>query len=158
MKFGSYATNVAGSTSLDGSIDYKLKMNVPAGKLGSQLQSYANQVTGGTNVSKDIPVTIGVWWNDNGPKPTLLASDQTQQVKNAVKEEVKQTTESGKEEVKEEVKQKAREAIQEAAKGGNPKDILNNVLKGDSTKKDSTKQVEQLKNKLDNLLKKKKKN
>jgi uncharacterized protein involved in outer membrane biogenesis len=158
VKFGSYATNVAGSTSLDGSIDYKLKMNVPAGKLGTQLQSYANQVTGGTNVSKDIPVTIGVGGTYNDPKPTLLASEQTQQVKNAVKEEVKQTTEAVKEEVKEEVKQKAQEAIQEAAKGGNPKDILNNVLKGDSTKKDSTKQVEQLKNKLDNLLKKKKKN
>ncbi|HEX8060005.1 MAG TPA: AsmA-like C-terminal region-containing protein, partial [Cyclobacteriaceae bacterium] len=53
VKFGSYATNVAGSTGLDGTINYTLKMNVPAGKLGSQLQSYASQLTGNTNPSKD---------------------------------------------------------------------------------------------------------
>ncbi len=29
VKFGSYATNIAGSTGLNGSIDYTLKMNVP---------------------------------------------------------------------------------------------------------------------------------
>ena len=38
VKFGSYTTNVTGSSGLDGSIDYTLKMNVPAGKLGAQFQ------------------------------------------------------------------------------------------------------------------------
>lgn len=158
VKFGSYATNVAGSTGLDGSIDYKLKMNVPAGKIGTALQGYANQVTGNTNVSKEIPVTIGVGGTYNDPKPTLLASEQKQQVKEAVKEEVKQTTEAVKQEVKEAVQEKAKEAVQEAVKGTSPKDIINNTLKKDSTKKDSTKQVQQLQNKLNNLLKKKKNN
>lgn len=158
VKFGSYATNVAGSTGLDGTINYTLKMNVPAGKLGTALQSYANQVTGNTNVSKDIPVTIGVGGTYNDPKPTLLASQQQQQVKEAVKEEVKQTTEAVKQEVKETVQEKTKEAIQEAVKGTNPKDIINNALKGDSTKKDSTKATQQLQNKLNNLLKKKKNN
>ncbi len=156
VKFGSYATNVAGSTGLDGTINYTLKMNVPAGKLGTALQGYANQVTGNTNVSKEIPVTIGVGGTYNDPKPTLLASEQSKQVKDAVKEEVKQTTEAVKEEVKETVKEKTQEAVKEAVKGTNPKDIINNVLKKDSTKKDSTKEVQQLQNKLNNLLKKKK--
>jgi uncharacterized protein involved in outer membrane biogenesis len=166
VKFGSYATNVGGSTGLDGTINYTLKMNVPAGQLGTALQSYANQFTGGTNVSKDIPITIGVGGTYNDPKPTLLASEQKQQIKDAAteavkqevnkaKEEVKQTTEAVKEEVKQEVQQKTQEAIQEAVKGTNPKDIINNVLKGDSTKKDSTKEVQQLQNKLNKLLKKK---
>ncbi|HMJ69496.1 MAG TPA: AsmA-like C-terminal region-containing protein [Cyclobacteriaceae bacterium] len=160
VKFGSYATNVAGSTGLDGTIDYTLKMNVPAGKIGTALQGYANQITGGTNVSKDIPVTIGVGGTYADPKPQLVMTEQKQQVKDAIKEEVKQTTEAVKEEVKEAAQQKAQEAVQEAVKGTDPKDILNKVLKGDSTKKDSTgtKEVEQLKNKVNNLLKKKKNN
>jgi hypothetical protein len=61
-----------------------------------------------------------------------------------------------KQEVKETVQEKTKEAVQEAVKGTNPKDIINNVLKGDSTKKDSTKTTQQLQNKLNNLLKKKK--
>jgi hypothetical protein len=157
-KFGQYATNIAGSTGLDGTINYTLKMNVPAGKLGTQLQGYASQVTGNTNASKDIPVTIGVGGTYNDPKPQLIASEQTKQVQEAVKEEVKQTTEAVKEEVKQTVQEKTQQAIQEAAKGGNPKDIINNVLKGDTTKKDSTKATQQLQNKLNNLLKKRKNN
>jgi uncharacterized protein involved in outer membrane biogenesis len=160
VKFGSYATNVAGSTGLDGTIDYTLKMNVPAGKVGTALQGYANQITGGTNVSKDIPVTIGVGGTYADPKPQLVLTEQKNAVKDAVKEEVKQTTEAVKQEVKEAAQEKAQEAVQEAVKGTDPKDILNKVLKGDSTKKDSTgtKEVEQLKNKVNNLLKKKKNN
>jgi hypothetical protein len=158
VKFGSYATNIAGSTGLDGSIDYTLKMNVPAGKIGTQLQGYANQITGGTNVSKDIPVTIGVGGTYADPKTALVLTEQKQQVKDAVKEEVKQTTEAVKQEVKEAAQEKTQQAIQEAVKGTDPKEILNNVLRGDTTKKDSTKQVQQLQNKLNNLLKKKKNN
>jgi uncharacterized protein involved in outer membrane biogenesis len=157
-KFGSYATNIAGSTGLDGTINYTLKMNIPAGKLGTALQGYANQVTGGATVNKDIPITIGVGGTYKDPKPTLLASDQKQQVTNAVKEEVKEKTEAVKEEVKEVVKDKTQQAIKDATEGQKPKDIINNVLKGDSTKKDSTstKEIKQLQNKLNNLLKKKK--
>ena len=158
VKFGSYATNVAGSTGLDGTINYMLKMNVPAGQLGTQLQSYASQITGNKNPSKDIPVTIGVGGTYSDPKPNLVASEQAKQVQDAVKEEVKQTTEAVKQEVKQEVQQKAEQAVQEAVKGTNPKDIVDNVLKGDSTKKDSTKATQQLQNKLNNLLKKKKNN
>jgi hypothetical protein len=158
VKFGSYATNVAGSTGLDGSINYVLKMNVPAGKIGTALQGYANQVTGNTTTSKDIPVNIGVGGTYANPKPTLLASEQSKAVKEAVKEEVKQTTEAVKQEVKETVQEKTKEAVQEAVKGTNPKDIINNALKGDTTKKDSTKTTQQLQNKLNNLLKKRKNN
>jgi uncharacterized protein involved in outer membrane biogenesis len=158
VKFGSYATNVAGSTGLDGSINYVLKMNVPAGKVGTALQGYANQITGNTTTSKEIPVNIGVGGTYANPKPTLLASEQSQAVKEAVKEEVKQTTEAVKQEVKEAVQEKTKEAVQEAVKGTNPKDIINNALKGDTTKKDSTKTTQQLQNKLNNLLKKKKNN
>lgn len=158
VKFGGYTTNVAGSTALDGSIAYTLKMNVPAGQLGTQLQGFANQYTGSNNVAKEIPVTIGVSGTYKDPKTNLIVTEQKQAVKEAVKEEVKAKTEEVKQEVKETVQEKTKEAVQEAVKGTDPKDILNNVLKPDSTKKDSANTTQQLQNKLNTLLKKRKNN
>jgi uncharacterized protein involved in outer membrane biogenesis len=162
VKFGNYTTNVTGATSLDGTIDYTLKMNVPPGKLGTELQGLVSQYTGGNaSAPKEIPVTIGVGGTYNDPKTRLIATEQKQQAKDAVKEEVKQVTQEAKQEVKETVQEKSQEVLQEAVKGTDPKDIVNNLLKpkADSTKKDSTKTpkaTEQLTNKLNSLLKKKK--
>lgn len=159
VKFGSYTTNVSGATSLDGTIDYTLKMNVPPGKLGSEFQGLVNQYTGSNAAPKDIPVTIGVGGTYNDPKTRLIATEQKQQVK----EEVKQVTQEVKTEVKEQVQEKTQQAVQEVIKGTDPKDVVNSLLKpkADSTKKDSTatpaqKTVDQLQNKLNGLLKKKK--
>jgi hypothetical protein len=151
VKFGNYTTTVVGSTGLDGSIDYSLKMNVPAGKLGGQLQGFVNQQTGSTNSTSEIPVTIGVGGTYNDPKTKLVMQEQKQQVKEAVTKVVED---------------KSKEVVQEALKGTEPKEIVNNLLKG--TKPDTTQQkadttkatpAEQLlQNKLNSLLKKKKNN
>jgi uncharacterized protein involved in outer membrane biogenesis len=154
VKFGAYTTNVSGSTGVDGSIAYTLKMNVPSSLLGGQLQNLASQFTGSTP-PKEIPLTIAVGGTYKDPKPTLVLTEQKQ----AVKEEVKQQTEQVKEEVKETVEKKTQEAVEEAVKGTDPKDIVDKVLKPDSTKKDSTNTAtQQLQNKLNTLLKKKKTN
>lgn len=158
VKFGSYATSISGSTGLDGSINYSLKMNVPAGKLGSQLQGFLNQNTDGKNPSQEIPITIGVGGTYKEPKTTLMAQEQKQQVKEAVTAVVEE---------------KGKQAVQDVLSGNKPKDIVGGLLgkKKDSTtvspdsvqvKKDSTKtdlkQETQkvLENKLNNLFKKKK--
>ena len=151
VQFGSYKTTVAGSTGLDGSIDYALKMNVPAGKLGGQLQGFINQQTGSNNSTSEVPVTIGVGGTYNDPKTRLVMQEQKQQVKEAVTKVVED---------------KSKEVVQEALKGTEPKEIVSNLLKG--TKPDSTQQkadttkatpTEQLlQNKLNSLLKKKKNN
>jgi hypothetical protein len=154
VKFGNYTTNISGSTSFDGGIAYTLKMNVPSSLLGGQLQSIASQYTGSTP-PKEIPLTIAVGGTYKDPKPTLVLTDQKQ----AVKDEVKQQTEQVKEEVKETVQEKTQEAVEEAVKGTDPKDIVDKILKPDSTKKDSTNTAtQQLQNKLNTLLKKKKTN
>ncbi|HEY5691114.1 MAG TPA: AsmA-like C-terminal region-containing protein, partial [Cyclobacteriaceae bacterium] len=150
VKFGNYSTTVVGSTGLDGSIDYSLKMNVPAGKLGGQLQGFVNQQTGSNNSTSEIPVTIGVGGTYNDPKTKLVMQEQ-QQVKEAVTKVVED---------------KSKEVVQEALKGTEPKEIVNNLLKGtkpdttqqkaDTTKATPTEQL--LQNKLNSLLKKKKKN
>jgi hypothetical protein len=160
VKFGNYATKVAGSSGLDGSLDYTLKMNVPAGKLGSQLQGFASQYTGKTNTSSDIPVTIGVGGNYKDPVTKLLMADQKQQAKDVVASTIEQKKEEAKTAVVEAAKEQTKDALKQLTEGAKPKDVVNNLLKTDTTKKDSTKQapVQQLQNKLNGLLKKKKNN
>lgn len=149
VKFGNYVTTVSGSTGLDKSIDYNLKMMVPAGKLGSQFQGFINQNTGSNNSTSEIPVTIGLTGLFTSPKTALLMQEQKQQVKEAVTNVAKE---------------KGKEALQDALKDTPAKDIVNNIL-GGGAKKDSTKtqdstKVDPLKdalqNKLNSFFKKKK--
>ncbi len=147
VKIGDYATTISGSTGLDLSIDYSLKMMVPAGQLGSQVQGFINQYTGSTNPTDKIPVTIGVGGTVKDPKTRLIATEQKAQVKEAAKAVVTQKTQ---------------EAAKQLLGGAKPQDVLKNLgstPKADTTKKDSTKKepVNQLMQ-LQNLLKKKKKN
>lgn len=158
VKFGDYTTNISGSTGLDGSINYTLKMNVPAGKLGSQLQGFINQNTGSKNSTSEIPVTIALGGTYKDPKTSLVSQEQKEQAKEAITNVAEE---------------KGKEAIEGALKGGSAKDIVGGLLgtkkdtskvKTDSTliKKDTTKtdlkQETQklLQNKVQNLLKKKK--
>jgi len=146
-KFGSYVAAISGSTALDGTINYAMKMNVPAGKLGAQFQS----LIGSSSPTSEIPLNIGMGGTFLNPKLQLASSEQKQQVKDAVKEAV--TTVA---------KDKAKETAQQLAQGTPAKDLVNGILGGtkkDSTKTDSTKAnpvQNVLQNKLQNLLKKKK--
>ena len=152
VKFGDYATTVSGSTGLDQSIDYSLKMMVPAGQMGSQLQGALNQYSGSTNPTDKIPVTIGVGGTFKDPKTKLIATEQKEQVKQAVTKVVEE---------------KSQEAVKEITEGVKPEDVVKNILggnKADTTKKDSTAAqkpadpaTDLLQNKLQNLLKRKKK-
>jgi hypothetical protein len=146
VKFGNYKTLVSGNTALDGRIDYSLKMNVPAGKLGSQFQSL---VGGSKDPNSEVPLTIGLGGTFLNPKPQLLMQEQKEQVKEAITNTVQE---------------KGKELITEAVKGTEAKNLVNSILgKKDSTatKTDSTKAIapavqDLLKNKMQNLLKKKK--
>jgi hypothetical protein len=122
VKFGNYKTTVAGATSLDGTIDYTLKMDVPAGKLGAEFNSFvsrysSNKADGNTN----IPLTIGVGGKYDSPVPKLVMDSQKEQAKeaavNAAKEE-------------------GAKALQKAVKGTEAEKALNKILGG--SKKDST--------------------
>jgi uncharacterized protein involved in outer membrane biogenesis len=151
VKFGSYTTSISGSTGLDGSINYTLKMNVPAGKLGSQLQGFINQNTGANNPTSEIPITIGLGGTYKDPKTSLIAQEQKQQMKEAITNVAEE---------------KGKQVIQEALAGDKPKEIVGNLLgnktdstktKTDSTKTDLKQETQKvLENKLQNLLKKKK--
>lgn len=147
VKFGSYKTTVAGSTGLDKSIDYSLKMDVPAGKLGTQLNSFISSKTGAkTDPNGNIPVTIALGGTVTNPSPKLVTSEQKEQVKAAAKEE-------------------GAKALEKAVKGTDAEKIVGSILgKKDTTKTNSDttktttqeKQVEQAKDMIKGLLKKKK--
>jgi hypothetical protein len=155
VKFGDYTTAVSGSTGLDGSIDYALKMNVPAGKVGSQVQAFINKNTGANNPTDVIPLTIGLGGSYNDPKFNLIADEQKAQATEAV-------TNVAKEE--------GQKALEQAVKGTEAEKYVGEILgKKDSTKtsspdsaktasttEDVKKQVEEeAKKKIQNLLKKK---
>lgn len=156
VKLGEYSTTVSGFTSLDGGINYDLKMDVPASKLGSQFAGLVSSFTGG-NASEDtmIPVKIGLGGTYNNPRPQLLMDDQKQQAKAAVKDKAK-----------EEAKDAASDLL-DKVKDDKAKDLLDGLLGGDksdsvatdSTATDSKKTLEDAaKDKIKNLFKKKKKN
>lgn len=144
VKFGSYKTTVSGSSGIDGSLDYKLKMDVPAGKLGTQFNSF---ISGGkSDPNATVPVTIGLGGTFLSPSPQLAMDEQKQQVKDAATAAVK-----------DEAKKQADKLIG---------DLLGKKSKSDTTKADTTKTetkpADKLKkeaaDKIQNLLKKKKKN
>lgn len=150
VTFGSYKTTVFGSTGIDGSIDYNLKMDVPAGQLGSQLNSFVNKYSGTkTDPNAPIPVTIGLGGTVTKPLPKLLANEQTQQVKDAAKEAVKQ-----------EVTKKAESLVNDLLNKKDPKTDTAKA-KTDTTKAKSKSSTEKAKedaaSKIQDLLKKKKK-
>jgi uncharacterized protein involved in outer membrane biogenesis len=154
MKLGNYTANISGSSGLDQSVDYSIKMNLPSGRLGSQAQSQLNQLAGTNNSTSEIPVTIAVGGNMANPTFKLSMAEQKQQVKEAVTKVAEQKTQ---------------EAVKQLSEGAKPEDVVKNLLKvnkQDSVKRDSAAKaqqpvqqpVEQLQNKLNNLLKKKKSN
>lgn len=122
-KFGNYKTSIGGSTDLEGTMDYTLKMDVPAGKLGAQFNSFVSQYTGGkSDPNANIPLTIGLGGKVNNPAPKLLMDDQKKQAQTAI-------TNAAKEE--------GAKALEKAVKGTEAENVVNSIL-GKKTKKDST--------------------
>ena len=154
VKFGSYTTKIAGSTGIDGTIDYNLTMDVPAGKLGSQLNSFVNKYSGTkTDPNAPIPVKIGLGGTVTKPTPKLLASEQTQQVKDAAKEAVKEEATKKAEKLVNDLlgKKDKKETKTDTAK------VKSDTTKTTKPKSTSDKVKEEAANKIQDLLKKKKK-
>jgi uncharacterized protein involved in outer membrane biogenesis len=124
VKFGSYKTTVAGSTNLDGVLDYSLKMDVPAGKLGSQFNGLIAQYSGQkADPNKNIPVTIGLGGKYDNPTTKLIMDDQKNQIQTAA-------TNAAKEE--------GTKIIEKAVKGTDAEKVVKDLLGGGS-KKDTSK-------------------
>lgn len=124
VKLGDYKTTISGSTGVDGSVDYLLKMNVPAGQVGNQLNSLVSSLTGSSQklTGDNLVLNVGMGGVFSKPEFTLksVGSEEGGTVKNAVTTTVKAKVEEKKEETKEVVKEKVEVA----------KDSANKVIDG----------------------------
>ncbi|QSE98226.1 AsmA-like C-terminal region-containing protein [Fulvivirga lutea] len=73
INIGSYTTNVSGTTTVDGKLDYKLNMQLPAGAIGTQVNSLLSQYGAGSAGSSTINLPIGVGGTYDDPKYKLMA-------------------------------------------------------------------------------------
>jgi len=160
VNFGSYKTTVAGSTYLDGTIEYNLKMDVPAGKLGTQFNALLSKYSGQkTDPNSTIPVTIALGGKYDDPRPTLLMEEQATQVKEAVKEAAK---EEGTKAIEKAVKGTEAEKIVKDILGTNKEDTAAGKTDAAKSQPANTEEAikqkveEEAKQKIQNLLKRKK--
>lgn len=110
LNLGDYKTTISGSTGIDGSIDYVLAMNVPAGQVGAQLNSLVSSLTGTSNqlTGENLVLNIGMGGVFSDPKFSLksVASADGSGIKQTVQATVTAKVEEKKEEVKQELETK----------------------------------------------------
>lgn len=159
FNFGAYPGKVEGSTGIDGSIDYNVKMDVPAGKLGTQASGLTSQLgLGNVDENTIIPLNIGMTGTALDPKIQLLGTGAKQQVKDAV-------VTKAKDEAKDAAKDALKDVVMDSAAGNiigtllNKKDSTKDSTAVDSTKTEVKEQIEEkAKETIKNLFNKRKKN
>ncbi len=83
LKLNGYSANIGGSTGLDGSLDYRIKMDIPAGQLGSQVNAAIGALTGSTQDTDVIKINMGLGGTYASPRINLLGTDSKQVAKEA---------------------------------------------------------------------------
>lgn len=109
VKIDKYVMNVAGSNGIiDGSLDYTLKMDVPAEKAGQQLNQFVKSQTGANTSFDKVPLIISV--AGTYAKPQIKLSID----KNNLKGEVKNIVDAKKDELKNQLQDELDKKKQEA--------------------------------------------
>ncbi len=126
IKLGEYDAKIQGTTALDGSIAYQVSMLVPAGELGSKLNTFLAENSKAPAEGDLIPVTVGIGGTYKKPETMLLMDDQKALIEAALKQ--KATEEAG---------EKAEELLKNV-KDEKTREIIGNIL-GKPTVADSTK-------------------
>lgn len=76
VKLWDYAANVQGTAGFDGSINYLINMQVPAGKFGSQANSLLASITGNAmDENSTIPLALNLTGTYNSPKIGLACGN-----------------------------------------------------------------------------------
>ncbi len=121
IKAGNTKINVHGNQSIAGALDYMINMDVPAGVVGSQINSAISSLTGKSVANSDrINLDLKVGGTSDSPKITLAGSSLTggsasvketvkEAVKDRVKDELKNNEELNKAKAELEAKKKAEE-------------------------------------------------
>ncbi len=128
VKLWDYQANIQGSTGFDGTINYLVNMQVPAGRFGSQANSLLATISGTeADTSTEIPIALNLQGTYSNPKVGLAGGNSIENLlSNALKSRVSSEKENLQEQVteqfkaredslKNELKQKA-EVFQDSAK------------------------------------------
>ncbi len=117
INIGNFNTVMAGSNGIDGSLDYDMKMTVPAGSVGTAVNSAIAKFTGGDgNVSSDIVLNLDLGGTYDDPKVGLTGTEAGPGggAKQAAKAVVKEKVDEQKKKLEAEVAQKRKAAEAEA--------------------------------------------
>ncbi len=96
LNIGNVKTVVAGSNGIDGSLDYSMKLNIPAGEIGSAVNQAIGTLTGNriSGNASTVVLNLGVNGTYNDPKVKLLGAEteggSTGQAKAAIESRLKQ--------------------------------------------------------------------
>jgi hypothetical protein len=86
LKAGSAKMNISGNQSIDGALDYLIKMDVPAGAIGSGANDALAKLTGKTPTgNENVKMDFKVGGNYKDPKIGLSGSNLKDQAKDAIK-------------------------------------------------------------------------
>jgi vacuolar-type H+-ATPase subunit H len=121
VNIGNYRTTIQGSNGMDGSLDYNLKMDIPAGAAGAALNNALASLSGrAASGSSNIKLNMKVGGTYEDPKFGLAGSEAgesvQQQTKAAVEERIDKEVDKAKEEFdarKKEAEEKAREEVEQ---------------------------------------------
>jgi hypothetical protein len=108
VKVDKYTMNVVGSNGIDGSLDYKVKMDIPAGQMGATVNNALTSLTGKSAANAEtIKLDLNVGGTYDKPKVGLAGSSASGTVKDAVKEKATATVDKAKEEAEAKAKAEA---------------------------------------------------
>jgi hypothetical protein len=111
VNIGNFKTMVAGSNGIDGSLDYLLNMNIPAGAVGTAVNQAIAKLTGANgNVSSTIKVNLKVGGNYDDPKVTLAGAEAGESTTGQAKQAIAAKVEQQKQELQNELDKQKKEA------------------------------------------------
>jgi hypothetical protein len=139
VKLWDYQANIQGSTGFDGTINYLVNMQVPAGQFGAQANTLLAAISGTeANASTVIPIAISLGGTYNAPKVGLAGGNS---IENLLTTALRSRVSAEKENIQQEVTQQFKAA----------EDSLKNELRlkaemvQDSVKKEADKKIEETK-------------
>lgn len=164
FKSGSVAGNLFGSTALDQTIDYTMRMEIPTADMPSGAKAFITKQFAavnklGTNFKMPEKVKVDALFGGTAMKPTVKTSfkDMAGNVKEQVKEQVKEVVQQKVNEVKEDVSKKIEEQKKKimadaAAQAQKVRDEAKSAA--DNIRKNGTAEADKLQNKGGNPLEK----
>ncbi|RZS95799.1 AsmA-like C-terminal region-containing protein [Cecembia calidifontis] len=108
VRLWDYQANIQGSTGFDGTINYLINMQVPAGRFGAQANALLASISGTeANASTLIPVAISLGGNYNNPRISLAGGNS---IENLLATALQSRVRSEKENIEQQVTQQFKAA------------------------------------------------